>query len=97
MAPTTERSDLTVVGMTCGGCAAKVQSALSDVDGVVDAQVNFATARATVRHEGRDEAAFIAVIEGLGYSVRDAADLETAEQARSDDLKRRFLFSAVLT
>jgi len=97
MATTTERSDLTVVGMTCGGCAAKVQSALSDVDGVVDAQVNFATARATVRHEGRDEAAFIAVIEGLGYSVRDAADLEAAEQARSDDLKRRFLFSAVLT
>jgi len=37
------------------------------------------------------------VIEGLGYSVRDAADLEAAEQARSDDLKRRFLFSAVLT
>jgi Cu+-exporting ATPase len=97
MANITERSDLTVVGMTCGGCAAKVQSALADVDGVVDAQVNFATARATVRHEGRDEAAFIAVIEGLGYSVRDAADLEAAEQARSDDLKRRFLFSAVLT
>ena len=97
MATITERSDLTVVGMTCGGCAAKVQAALADVDGVVDAQVNFATARATVRHEGRDEAAFIAVIEGLGYSVRDAADLEAAEQARSDDLKRRFLFSAVLT
>ncbi|MEM9202835.1 MAG: heavy metal translocating P-type ATPase, partial [Actinomycetota bacterium] len=94
---TTERSDLTVVGMTCGGCAAKVQSALADVDGVLDAQVNFATSRATIRHERPDDAAFVAVIEGLGYTVRDAADLEAAEQARSDDLKRRFFVAAGLT
>ena len=94
---TPQRSDLTVVGMTCGGCAAKVQSALSSADGVLDAQVNFATARATIRHDGRDDAAFVAVIEGLGYSVRDAADLEAAEQARSDDLRRRFLIAAALT
>ena len=93
----TERSDLTVVGMTCGGCAAKVQSALAEVDGVVDAQVNFATARATIRHDGRSDDAFTAVIEGLGYTVRDAADLEAAEQEQSDDLKRRFVFSALLT
>ena len=94
---TTERSDLTVVGMTCGACATKVQSALTAVDGVVDAQVNFATARATIRHGRSDDAAFIAVIEGLGYSVRDAADLEAAERARSDDLRRRFVFAAALT
>ena len=94
---TTQRSDLTVIGMTCGGCAAKVQAALVDSDGVFDAQVNFATARATIRHDGRDESTFVTVIEGLGYTVRDAADLEAAEQARSDDLRRRFVIAAALT
>ena len=42
--PTT--TDLVVEGMTCGSCAARIQQALASQPGVVDAEVNFATARA---------------------------------------------------
>jgi len=34
--------------MTCGSCAARVQRMLNKTDGVVDAEVNFATGRAQV-------------------------------------------------
>ena len=38
----------TVGGMACGACAARVEKALRAAPGVVDAGVNFATARARV-------------------------------------------------
>ena len=45
---TTERVELTIEGMTCGACAAGIQSRLDQIDAVADANVNFATGRATV-------------------------------------------------
>ncbi len=39
---------LAIGGMACGACAARVEKALRAQDGVVDAGVNFATARARV-------------------------------------------------
>ncbi len=51
--PTTNRSEveLAVTGMTCGSCATRVQRVLAKRDGVDDAAVNFATAKATVRFD----------------------------------------------
>jgi P-type Cu+ transporter len=42
------RITLPIEGMTCGACAVTVQRALAGEPGVVDANVNYATARATV-------------------------------------------------
>ncbi|KPJ53372.1 hypothetical protein AMJ39_04925 [candidate division TA06 bacterium DG_24] len=44
----TERLTLPIEGMTCAACVARVERALSEVDGVVGANVNFATEQATV-------------------------------------------------
>ena len=44
---TTRTIDLPIDGMTCAGCAARIGRGLSELDGVADAQVNFATERAT--------------------------------------------------
>jgi mercuric ion transport protein len=44
----TERVELTVHNMTCGGCAITVQKTLSAVDGVVQAKVDFDTKKAVV-------------------------------------------------
>ena len=41
------RLDLPIEGMTCAGCARRVEGRLNDLDGV-SARVNFATERATV-------------------------------------------------
>ena len=41
------RLDIPIEGMTCAGCARRVEGRLNDLDGVT-ARVNFATERATV-------------------------------------------------
>ncbi len=41
---------ISVGGMTCAACVRRVENALKEVDGVQDASVNLATARATVTH-----------------------------------------------
>jgi Cu+-exporting ATPase len=43
-----ERIDLPIGGMNCAGCAANIEKALRNLAGVENANVNFATARATV-------------------------------------------------
>ena len=90
-------AELTIAGMTCGGCAARIQSQLDDLDGVDTALVNFATGRATVRHDRSiDGDVLTSAVESLGYSVvgRDEGDL--AEDARERELRRRLIVAAVL-
>lgn len=96
--PRLQRSDLAVGGMSCAACANRVQVALKGLDGVVDAQVNFATAHATVRYAGDvDESAFRAVIEGSGYSLIEDDGVDEAEAEREADLWYRFRFAALLS
>jgi Cu+-exporting ATPase len=83
--------------MTCGGCAARVQSHLDGLDGVEMALVNFATGRATVRHaRSVDRDVLTGAVESLGYAVvgRDEGDL--AEEARERELRRRLVFAGAL-
>ncbi|HYT39804.1 MAG TPA: heavy metal-associated domain-containing protein, partial [Acidimicrobiia bacterium] len=63
--------ELTVGGMACGACAARVEKALRGHGGVVDAGVNFATARARVAFDssvtGSD--ALLGLVSSLGYEA----------------------------
>ena len=69
------RTDLSVDGMTCGACAARVQDHLDKLDPVGQAQVNFATGRATVLHDGSlNIEALAAQVTSLGYSVIDSEE-----------------------
>ncbi len=89
------RTDVNVEGMTCAACASRIQSELSDLDGVTDALVNFAANTATVRHDERvDESAVRAAIEGLGYSA--PAPEDTDERRRERDLQRRWTIALIL-
>ena len=86
--------------MSCAACAARIQTGLNDLDGVDDAQVNFATGRATVRHRGRvADGDLVAAIESLGYGVidTDTDDPDAADDRRAADLRRRLLVAAALT
>lgn len=47
-----QQIDLPVTGMTCASCANNVERALKKVDGITDANVNFATERASVQYDG---------------------------------------------
>ncbi|MBN1963961.1 MAG: copper-translocating P-type ATPase, partial [Anaerolineae bacterium] len=77
--------DLAITGMTCANCALTVGRALKKVEGVLGADVNFATEHATVQlAAGVPRAVLVAAVEKAGYGVVQAADeaeLEDAEQA----------------
>jgi Cu+-exporting ATPase len=95
---TLQRTDISVAGMTCAACSNRVEGGLAGLSGVSDAQVNFASGRATVRHEASlDLATMHATIEGLGYEVVDDGEAaDEAEQRRERDLFHRFVAAAAL-
>ena len=91
------RTDLSVDGMTCGACAARVQEHLDKLDPVGQAQVNFATGRATVLHDGSlNIEALAAQVTSLGYSVIDSEERDLAEERREVDLRRRVILALAL-
>lgn len=93
-----ESTDLVVDGMTCSSCAVRIEKRLNRIEGVI-ATVNYATAKASVKHPDSvttDE--LVATIGAAGYS----AHLPSPEPDGDDDrqrfeLRRRLAISAVLT
>ena len=63
----TRKTTLAIGGMTCAACVAHVENALEGADGVLSAQVNLATERASVEYVPG-----IAGISELRHSVEDA-------------------------
>ncbi|HEX2810005.1 MAG TPA: cation transporter, partial [Kineosporiaceae bacterium] len=61
--------DLSIGGMTCASCAARVEKKLNRMDGVL-ASVNYATETAHVRYPAQlDPAELVATVERTGYSA----------------------------
>ncbi|GAB5546346.1 MAG: heavy metal translocating P-type ATPase [Sandaracinaceae bacterium] len=99
---------LPIAGMTCASCVRRVERALSDVDGVSQAAVNFATERATVTYDPArtDPAALARAVEAAGYSVpvarqetptERADEGEAAEERDRKALYRDFFVAMTLT
>jgi Cu+-exporting ATPase len=87
----TAKVELPITGMTCANCAATVGRTLSKkVDGVVQANVNFATERASVEYIPgvTTIAAMIEAIEAAGYGVVQAA-ADAAEPLEDVEAKAR--------
>ena len=83
--------------MTCAACANRIQGRLAQLDGVSDATVNFATGRATVRHDSKvTDDDFRVAIESLGYGVIESERGDEAEARREANLWRRFLVAVTL-
>lgn len=67
--------ELSLQGMTCGACAARIEKQLNELDGV-EAAVNYATETATVVFAAKvSSSELISAVEAIGY----AADIRTAE------------------
>ena len=94
----TVRSDLAVAGMSCAACAGRVTEALTALDGVDEARVNFAAGRAAVWHRPDVAVADLrAAVAGAGYEAPETADAEELQQRRTAELHRRFVVAAALT
>ncbi|MCR9184760.1 MAG: heavy metal translocating P-type ATPase [Halieaceae bacterium] len=103
----TEITELAIEGMTCASCVGRVERALGQIPGVLEATVNLATERAWVRHlAGTVYAADLeAAVEQAGYTSRRLS-AETANvgdqdaerrEAEARELRRALRIAAVLT
>jgi len=102
-----EKITLPVHGMSCASCVKKVESALSGLEGVIKASVNFATERASVQYipgtVSLDD--FKKAVKDAGYEILDTGQVEkedvvdqerAAREAEFKKLKRKFIAGLVL-
>ncbi|MGG6447397.1 heavy metal translocating P-type ATPase [Pseudobacillus badius] len=68
---TTEEKTLQINGMTCAACANRIEKGLSKIEGVKEANVNFALERSTITYDPTKTNVneFKEKVEKLGYSV----------------------------
>jgi Cu+-exporting ATPase len=84
-----DHAEITVTGMTCAACSARVQRALQRAPGVHEASVNLMTASATVGFDPARTtlADLAALIRDTGYGAELPDPADTAE-AKFDELER---------
>ncbi len=70
------QADLSIGGMTCASCVARVERKISRLDGVGQASVNLATERATVSFDPATVkvAQIIGAVEAAGYTATPVID-----------------------
>ena len=91
------RAEIPVTGMTCASCVGRVERAFEKVPGVLEANVNLASEKATVRYvagevERRD---LKMAVEGAGYGL--ARGEEHSNEGEYEKLEHDFLLAAALT
>jgi len=98
--PVVAETELSVTGMTCAACSARVERALSKVDGVLSASVNLATERATLRYlpDVAPVSRLTEAIRDAGYDVLEQAERQSRGDAERErrEAERRELWTAVL-
>ena len=82
--PTAE-TELSLLGMTCTNCANTIERRLNKVDGVLEASVNYANEKATVKYAvgavTRPE--LVAAVRKAGYDVVETAGSDEPEDAEA--------------
>jgi P-type Cu+ transporter len=102
-----EKITFPIHGMSCASCVKKVENALSGLEGVVRANVNFATERATVQYipGAVSMEDFRKAVKEAGYEIlemgkaekEDIVDREkAAREAEYRKLKRKFISGVIL-
>ncbi len=91
---------LSIKGMSCAACVARVEDTLKTVPGVADAQVNFATHQATVHHKAVLINTLVDAVSSAGYEAsphtsEDADQIERTIEYRK--LRSLFTIAAILS
>ncbi|UQZ11672.1 heavy metal translocating P-type ATPase [Providencia stuartii] len=100
-----EITELAIEEMTCASCVGRVEKALTQIPGVIEASVNLATERARIRHlSGAVTAVDLeAAVVQAGYKPRRLSDASTNVNEQADERReqeerslRRSLFTAAI-
>lgn len=93
-----EKIELPIVGMNCAACAARIEKALSNFEGIVEARVNFPLKKAVITTRGDVEVKrVIDVIRDIGYDVDLEADVTVRARKEEESLKADLLWSLCLS
>jgi heavy metal translocating P-type ATPase len=104
--PSDSTVELKIDGMTCASCVSRVEKALKRVSGVLEANVNLATERASIRYLGGPDIVgrLIDAVRQTGYEAEairqdhDRTDRErAAREAEIAGLRRSLAIAAILT
>ncbi|MEW1627862.1 cation transporter, partial [Streptomyces sp. NPDC089173] len=96
--------ELSIGGMTCASCAARIEKKLNRMDGV-EATVNYATEKAKVTYRGEDVSVqdLISTVEATGYTAQEPPREEAGENGTAEEsdheltaLRQRLITSLVL-
>ena len=79
-------TQLSLSGVTCAGCVARIEKALNQAEGVAAAQVNFASRTAEV--SGGNATQLIKAIQDAGYDAQVIQDAEAAEVQQAKELRQ---------
>jgi Cu+-exporting ATPase len=99
----TKQTTLQISGMTCAACANRIEKGLNKLEGVTEANVNFALETAHVEYTPTELSVdeIVRKVEKLGYQAvpkdekaEDSGDYRQKEIARQ---KRKFILSAILS
>jgi len=98
----TKKTDLNIVGMHCASCATLINRSLSKSEGVTEANVNYATAKARVVFDDKklSEEDLIKIIQNRGYDAKvannatDFKDREESQKKEINSIRTNLILSA---
>ncbi len=72
---TTKKTTLRASDLSCPSCVAKIEKALSSIDGVQSAKVHFETGRIAVEHDPQQASVdrLVQAVASAGYSAKASA------------------------
>ncbi len=75
------KENFNISGMSCAACAARIEKGLNRIEGIKQANVNFAVEKATVEYEDTqiDSSKIIEIVKKLGYDVLQEAPKDQAK------------------
>ena len=86
--------------MTCAACSQRIENKLKASKGVINAQVNLATDKATIEHlKGYERDYFEKIIEETGYTVKkvNKEETETVEKDKTEIARKKMVWSWAIT
>ncbi len=96
----TKEIRLALAGLSCASCVGRVNKALEEIPGVLDANVNFANSTATIRYfpEIADQAILISAIKSAGYQAQVIEDAAREMPNRHEEIAetRRWTIVAMI-